>query len=86
MPKELDHLLIAFGEQLKEFRKQKGISQEDFALDAGLDRTYISGLECGKRNPTLKSLCRVAQALEMEPSELIKNIHQLAREQGGENE
>jgi transcriptional regulator with XRE-family HTH domain len=86
MLKKPDNLLIAFGEQLKEFRKQKGISQEDFALAAGLDRTYISGLECGKRNPTLKILCKVAKALEMEPSELIKNIHQLAREQDGENE
>ncbi|MDR3324472.1 MAG: helix-turn-helix domain-containing protein, partial [Spirochaetaceae bacterium] len=76
MPDETDPLLSAFGEQLREFRKKKGVSQENFAFDTGLDRTYISGLECGKRNPSLKIVFRLAKALGIEASELLKDVHQ----------
>jgi transcriptional regulator with XRE-family HTH domain len=75
-----DDLLVLFGEQLKKFRKERNISQEEVAFRAELDRTYISGLECGKRNPTLKILVKLAFALNMKPSELLLNLHSIARE------
>jgi transcriptional regulator with XRE-family HTH domain len=80
-----DDLLVLFGEQLKNFRKERGISQEDLAFRAGLDRTYISGLECGKRNPTLKILVKLAVSLNMKPSELLMNLHSIAENLYAEN-
>ncbi len=58
-------LLFHFGNVLRDLRKQKGLSQEDFALMCNLDRTYISGLERGKRNPTLKILTLIADKLDI---------------------
>ena len=78
--KKNDDLLKVFGESLKNYRKERNISQEEFAFRAKLDRTYISGLECGKRNPTLKILVRLANALNMQPSELLFNLHSIARD------
>jgi transcriptional regulator with XRE-family HTH domain len=80
-----DDLLVLFGEQLKNFRKERGISQEDLAFRAELDRTYISGLECGKRNPTLKILVKLAVSLNMKPSELLMNLHSIAENLYAEN-
>jgi transcriptional regulator with XRE-family HTH domain len=53
-------------------RNELGLSQEDLAGIADLDRTYISGLERRRRNPTLKVLEKLAAALERKPYELIK--------------
>ena len=75
-----DDLVVLFGEQLKNFRKERNISQEELAFRAELDRTYISGLECGKRNPTLKILVKLAVSLNMKPSELLMNLHSLAED------
>ena len=75
-----DDLLVLFGEQLKNFRKERNISQEELAFRAELDRTYISGIECGKRNPTLKILVKLAVSLNMKPSELLMNLHSLAED------
>jgi transcriptional regulator with XRE-family HTH domain len=80
-----DDLLVLFGDQLKNFRKERGISQEDLAFRAELDRTYISGLECGKRNPTLKILVKLAVSLNMKPSELLINLHSIAENLYAEN-
>lgn len=64
--------LRRFGEQLKQLRKNVAISQEDLAEKASLDRTYISLLERGKRNPSLLCLISVASALGVTLSELCK--------------
>jgi transcriptional regulator with XRE-family HTH domain len=77
--KKENNLLKLFGENLKVYRKERNISQEEFAFRAELDRTYISGLECGKRNPTLKILIKIANALNMKPSELLMNLHSIAK-------
>lgn len=47
------------------------LSQEAFAHKAGLDRTYVSGVERGRRNPTLEVLYRLADALEVEVRDLF---------------
>ena len=54
--------------------KQKKLSQEALAEIADFDRTYISLLERGERNPSFTNLCRVATALDTTPSELLKGI------------
>ena len=67
-------LLIAFGKRLREVRLSKEISQENLALEAGFDRTYLSLLERGKRNPSLVAICRIAQILETDPHELLMGV------------
>jgi transcriptional regulator with XRE-family HTH domain len=85
MKDKTNALLVIFGENLKKLRNERNISQEELAFKAKLDRTYISGLECGKRNPTLKIIVRLSNALDMKPSELLKNLHSIAKELYEEN-
>ena len=51
------------GDALRELRSRADLNQEEFAHRAGLDRTYVSGIERGIRNPTVASLQRLAEAL-----------------------
>ena len=74
MKNEPDKVLKIFGNSLRKIRKSRGLSQEEFAFQCGLDRTYISGLECGIRNPTLKVLTTIANHLEVSLSELLLHI------------
>ena len=62
---------IAFGENLRKIRLAKGISQEELAYRAGLDRTYISGCERGLRNISLENICKLATALEISPKDFF---------------
>jgi len=55
--------LIIFGQNLRMLRTQQKISQEELAEKTKLDRTYISGLERGKRNPSFLTLIKLAQTL-----------------------
>jgi transcriptional regulator with XRE-family HTH domain len=59
------------GKILQEERKAKKISQEKLAKLTGLDRTFISLIENGKRNPTFTTILKICLALEIEPSELF---------------
>jgi len=61
-----------FGERLRELRRQQGHSQEELADLADIDRTYVSSCERGRRNVGLLNIHRLAHALEVEPSELLK--------------
>lgn len=65
-----------FGERLRELRKQVGISQEELAHRAGLDRTYVSSCERGRRNLTLECIVKFAAALGVKPSELLARLDQ----------
>ena len=60
------------GQNLRAYREQQGLSQEAFADVLGLHRTYVGGLERGERNLTLKSVERIAEMLELDPLELLK--------------
>ena len=66
-----DLILTQFGEKLKKARTSKGLSQEALALSLDFDRTYISLLERGKRNPSLITINKIANLLEVEPSSLV---------------
>lgn len=61
-----------FGEKLKEIRTQKGLSQEKLAFKSGLHRTYISDIERGARNVSLINIEKIAKALGVSNSELLK--------------
>jgi transcriptional regulator with XRE-family HTH domain len=60
----------AFGNAIREIRTQRGISQEALADKCGLDRTYISGIERGERNPSLTNILKIAGALEVRAAEI----------------
>lgn len=66
--------LHIFGNTVKEFRKRQGLSQEELAELCNLHRTYIGGIERGERNVGLVNVVHIAQALEIHPSELFKNL------------
>lgn len=57
---------------MKTLRAKLGRSQEEFAEDCGLHRTYISGVERGVRNPTVLVLAKIAKALKVAPSRLLE--------------
>ena len=61
-----------FGKRIREIRKEKGYSQEKLADIAGLDRTYIGGIERGERNPSLKNIEKIAKALRVQVVELFR--------------
>jgi len=61
----------AFGVVLREVRQSRGLSQEALAHESGLDRTYISLLERGERQPTLKTILSLARALNVSASGLV---------------
>ncbi|MFD3800346.1 UNVERIFIED_CONTAM: helix-turn-helix transcriptional regulator [Kocuria sp. CPCC 205295] len=66
---------IAFGDRLRDLRRERGWeSQEAFAHHVGLDRTYISGLERGRRNPTLDVIVKLAQGLDVKPRDLLATV------------
>lgn len=67
-------ILIRFGSRLREKREALGLSQEKFADRCGLDRTYISGVERGKRNLSLRNIAAVAKALGTSISELTHGM------------
>ncbi|OWQ44252.1 hypothetical protein CDL60_26220 [Roseateles noduli] len=61
-----------FGQRLRAVRESKKISQEDLASDSGVGRSYLSGVERGKRNIALVNICRLAKALDVHPSQLLQ--------------
>lgn len=61
------------GNRVRELRKARGLSQDDLAAMTGLEHSYISYIESGKRNPTLKTLHRIAVSLEVPLTDLVKS-------------
>lgn len=63
---------LLLGARLVKLRKERGWSQEQLALESGIARSYLGGVERGQRNIALVNICRLAEALKVEPSELLK--------------
>ena len=61
----------AFGEAVRKVRTERGVSQESLAFNSGLDRTFISAVERGARNPSLVSVYALADALDVEVAVLF---------------
>lgn len=76
---------IAFGRVLQRHRRAKGLSQERLAIVSRLDRTFISLLERGQRQPSLSTLLRVAKALDVSAADLVSQVEEL-QVAGGETE
>ena len=72
-PENLDQL---FGQVLQQVRQDRKLSQEDLGFESGYHRTYISLLERGKRNPSLRTIFQLAKALNLPPSELVQRVQQ----------
>ncbi|MAM71825.1 MAG: transcriptional regulator [Gammaproteobacteria bacterium] len=64
----------AFGVVLRRLREEKGISQENLALEGNLDRTFISMLERGKRQPSLTTILNLAKVLGVGEGELVEFV------------
>lgn len=69
-----DDILKRFGARVRMLRLSKGYSQESFAEECGLDRTYIGGVERGERNVALRNIEKIAKALGMTLSELFLEL------------
>lgn len=68
---DAESYLQALGAGIRATRERLNISQEELGFRAELDRTYVSGIERGVRNPTVKTLLVLARALETKPSKLL---------------
>ncbi len=73
MPKR-DTVLAALGRNVRRRREARELTQEKLAEKAGLDPTYISGIERGLRNPGIKNVARLAKALGLTTAELCKGV------------
>lgn len=69
----------AIGQAIREIRLEREMSQEQLAFECGFDRTYISLLERGVRNPTVRSLVQLARVLKVRPSEILQRMEGLLR-------
>lgn len=74
MEKNTIHTLEAFGYRLKKIRTEVGLTQEEVAFKAELDRAYISSVERGKRNISLINICLIAKALNVKTSFLLEGV------------
>ncbi|MBB6429379.1 helix-turn-helix domain-containing protein [Algisphaera agarilytica] len=61
-----------FGQRLRDIRNQMGWSQEHLAAVVGLDRSYVGGVERGERNISIENICKLAEALEINPAVLFE--------------
>lgn len=72
-----------FGHVVRARREKIGVSQERLAQLCGLDRTYVSGIERGRRNPTLQAVFRLAVGLRQSPADLLGSTVRLLGEDSG---
>ena len=64
-------IIKVFGSNVKAYRPRIGLSQEAFAEKCGMHRTYISAIECFRRSISLENIQKIADALEIEPYQLL---------------
>lgn len=76
-PEERDPVLTAVGKQIRMHRQGTGVSQERFALRAGMDRTYYAAIELGYRNVSAKNLIKIARHLKVEVGDLFPKMVEL---------
>ena len=69
-----DPILCSFGQSVAKHRRAKGFSQETLAEKADLDRTYLSDIERGVRNPGIKNVVLIAKALGIAAADLLKGV------------
>jgi transcriptional regulator with XRE-family HTH domain len=62
---------VLFGRRVRQLRKEKGVSQEAFAHEIKIDRSYFGSIERGERNVSLDNICLIAKGLGVAPAELL---------------
>lgn len=67
-------ITVELGKKIKQLRMKKGLSQEKFALETGMDRTYFASVEAGKRNISICNIKKIADGLEISLSELFEGL------------
>jgi len=72
--RKINGLELRFGEVLRQFRLDCGLSQEGLGFQSGYHRTYISLLERGQKSPSLQTIFRLAEALSIAPDEIIRSM------------
>lgn len=85
MAQKIDKAAVCarFGENLRSLRCQARMSQEELAERSGLDRTYISGAERGKRNVSLAAIAQIARALAVPAADLVSAVETTSSERDG---
>lgn len=69
----------AFGSAVREIRKQRGLSQEQLAFESDLDRSFISLVECGHKQPSLVTIFQLAKALDTTPAKLLGDTERILK-------
>jgi len=72
----------ALAQQLRNLRRRRHLTQESLAERAGMDRSYLSGIELGKHNVPLDTICRLAWALGLDVRELLTTPAARRKKQG----
>lgn len=67
-------ITVDLGNRIRTLRQENGFSQEKFALNIGMDRTYFASVEAGKRNVAIVNIKKIADGLGVTLSELFKNL------------
>lgn len=67
-------MLKEFGKRVQMLRRERGLSQEKFALLIGMDRTYLASVEGGNRNLSLINISKIAAGLEISLADLFKGV------------
>ena len=73
-PAPLSDATAEFGKRVRQRRNDLGLTQEDLAHRAGLHWTFVGQVERGRRNLTLHNILKLAAALELDPSELVRGV------------
>ncbi len=68
----MENIKQKFGDRIRKLRLEKRLSQENLAFESNMHRTYLSSIERGERNPALKNIEAIANALGVTLSELFK--------------
>jgi transcriptional regulator with XRE-family HTH domain len=71
--------LAALGNRIRDVRRAKGYSQEEFANEVGLDRSYYGGIERGERNVAALNLIKIARTLGVEVGDLFPSVGKLSK-------
>jgi transcriptional regulator with XRE-family HTH domain len=74
-----EQVSVAFGKVLREQRASAGLSQEALALESRVDRTFVSQIERGIRQPTLTTLCRLARTLDVSAAVLVARMERMLK-------
>ena len=69
-----DEILLGIGKRIRHFRERRGLTQEDLAHGCGLNRSYISDIECGRRNVAILNLNAIAGQLNVKLYRLMPDF------------